>query len=158
MKFGQYHTLRPGQDEAAAAVFLDCSAKDRDDIHTVALLTLESDSLADDAEQWVGTRYYMLRPMCKRCGLLVCKCDPEPPAPVLCVEGYHTYQRPADVGDDWVIYNAARPMPGHKTWTGDFRRGVYYSAVRLCGDPDDEFKDAARFHKRCVELDGHEVV
>ncbi len=66
--------------------------------------------------------------------------------------------RPADVPESWTIYNASRPLPGHKTWTGDFRHGVFFAAVAPEGDPVDEFNDSARFHKQCQSLDGWECV
>lgn len=74
---------------------------------------------------------------------------------VLFIEGYHTTERPADVPETWTIYNAARPLYGHRTWQGPFRHGVFYAAVAPEGDPVDEFGDAPEFRKRNRELDGH---
>ena len=52
-------------------------------------------------------------------------------------------------GQGWYIFNAARPMPCHIAWTGDFIRGIFYGAI----DPKQEC--AAEYIKRCVELNGY---
>ena len=77
---------------------------------------------------------------------------------VLFIEGYHKTERPADIPADWTIYNAPRPLFGHVRWQGDFRHGVFFAAVAPEGDPADEFNDAAEFHKRDRQLDGHECL
>jgi len=77
---------------------------------------------------------------------------------VLFIEGYHEMTRPADIPADWTIYNAPRPLYGHKRWQGDFRHGIFFAAVAPGGDPADEFGDAAEYHKRNRELDGHECL
>ena len=77
---------------------------------------------------------------------------------VLFIEGYHEMIRPADIPADWTIYNAPRPLFGHAHWRGDFRHGIFFAAVAPEGDPADEFGDAAGFHKRNRELDGHVCV
>lgn len=74
---------------------------------------------------------------------------------VLFIEGYHETTRPDDIPADWTIYNAPRPLYGHKRWQGDFRHGVFFAAVAPEGNPADEFNDAAGFHKRNRQLDGH---
>lgn len=33
-----------------------------------------------------------------------------------------------EVPDGWMIVNAPRPLAGEKTWTGQFRHGVFYAA------------------------------
>ena len=75
---------------------------------------------------------------------------------VLFIEGYHEVVRPANIPADWTIYNASRPISGHKCWTGDFRHGIFFAAVAPAGDPADEFGDSDRMHTRNRELDGHE--
>jgi len=77
---------------------------------------------------------------------------------VLFIEGYHATERPADIPADWTIYNAARPLHGHRHWQGHFRHGVFYVAVAPEGDPADEFNDSAEMHKRNRALDGHVCV
>lgn len=77
---------------------------------------------------------------------------------VLFIEGYHEMPRPDDIPMDWVIYNAPRPLYGHKRWLGDFRHGVFFAAVMSEGDIADEFGDAPEFHKRNRQLDGHVCV
>ena len=42
-------------------------------------------------------------------------------------------ERP-DVEQDWLIFNAPRPLYGHKEWQGDFLHGVFYAAVDRHGD------------------------
>jgi len=53
---------------------------------------------------------------------------------------------------NWRVFNAARPIPGTETWTGDFLHGIFYAAI----DPQDP--DADMWEKRCIELDGHLLV
>jgi len=67
---------------------------------------------------------------------------------VLFIEGYND-PRPADIPENWEIYNAARPLCGHKHWQGKFRHGVFFVAI----DPTDKFADG--FRKRTIDLDGH---
>lgn len=50
----------------------------------------------------------------------------------------HPFPRPADIPADWQIWNAPRPLAGHRWWIGDFCRGVHYAAI----DPSQP--DAAR--------------
>ena len=47
-----------------------------------------------------------------------------------------------------VIFNAARPIPGHLTWQADFCHGVFYAAI------DTTQPDAARLARQCIGLDG----
>jgi hypothetical protein len=35
-----------------------------------------------------------------------------------------------EFGDDVRIVNAPRPIAGERTWTGDFRHGVFYAAAK----------------------------
>lgn len=51
----------------------------------------------------------------------------------------------------WYIFNAARPLPGHLTWMGDFYHGCFYAAVNVA----EEY--AASYGRQCVELDGYVV-
>jgi hypothetical protein len=37
--------------------------------------------------------------------------------------------RPADIEASWIIFNAPRPIYGHKDWKGEFKEGVFYAAV-----------------------------
>ena len=77
---------------------------------------------------------------------------------VLFIEGYHATERPADIPESWVIYNAPRPLLGHAHWQGPFRHGVFYAAVAPEGDSVDEFSDAPLMRERNRELDGHVCV
>lgn len=52
---------------------------------------------------------------------------------------------------DWVIFNAPRPLYGDVCWEGDFRHGVFYSAVDSEGDFSDLWID------RNFELDAWEI-
>lgn len=52
----------------------------------------------------------------------------------------------------WRMFNAARPIPGTVTWTGDFFHGVFYAVI----SPDDP--DAEYYERRCIELDGRLLV
>ncbi len=38
-------------------------------------------------------------------------------------------ERPKDIPKDWLIFNAPRPLLGHKEWQGDFRHGIFYAAI-----------------------------
>ena len=77
---------------------------------------------------------------------------------VLFIEDYHEMTRPDDIPETWTIYNAPRPLYGHVRWQGDFRHGIFFAAVAPEGDPADEFNDAAEYHKRNRQLDGHECL
>ncbi len=57
-------------------------------------------------------------------------------------------KRPDDVPEAWPIFNAPRPLYGHKEWQGLFEHGIFYAAV----DPDEY--GAEGFVKRNVSLDG----
>lgn len=46
-----------------------------------------------------------------------------------------------------IIFNAPRPLYGHRTWTGDFLAGIFYAEI----DPAQDY--AADYAKRNVELD-----
>lgn len=52
-----------------------------------------------------------------------------------------------EVGDEWIIFNAPRPLPGHAAWTNTQLGAWFYSAVNPAGE------DAARLLQRCVDLD-----
>jgi len=41
-------------------------------------------------------------------------------------------RRPENIPDNWIVFNAPRPMLGDKDWCGDFHHGIFYAAV----DPD----------------------
>jgi hypothetical protein len=64
----------------------------------------------------------------------------------------HTFavvgNHPENVPKDWLIFNAPRPIYGHKEWTGDFKHGVFYVGI----DPSDEH--AIPFIQRTHDLDG----
>lgn len=53
---------------------------------------------------------------------------------------------------EYVFFNAARPLYGGVTWTGDFRHGVFYAAVNLAHE------GAQREIENNLSLDGHPVV
>ena len=76
---------------------------------------------------------------------------------VLFIEGFHEIPQVIRgyLENGWTVYNAPRPIMGHKTWQGDFRHGVFYAAVAPEGDPVDEFGDTPEFHKRNRQNDGH---
>ncbi len=38
-------------------------------------------------------------------------------------------ERPKDIPEDWLIFNAPRPLLGDKEWTGEFQHGIFYVAV-----------------------------
>lgn len=52
-----------------------------------------------------------------------------------------------DVPANWIVFNAPRPLVGHKTFDGDFVCGRFYAAV----DPSAEF--AADYVRQNLELD-----
>jgi len=54
---------------------------------------------------------------------------------------------PPDLAEGAEIYNAARPLYGHKEWTGEFRHGVFYAAIY----PDRDYAD--EYRRRNLELD-----
>jgi hypothetical protein len=54
-----------------------------------------------------------------------------------------------EVPESWEIWNAARPIPGHKDWTGEFRCGVFYVGI----DPDADYAD--EYRERCQSLDAY---
>ncbi len=58
-------------------------------------------------------------------------------------------KRPADIPQNWLIFNAPRPLCGARCWTGEFRHGIYYAAV----DPADYA--AAVFVRQNDNLDGY---
>lgn len=74
---------------------------------------------------------------------------------VLYIEGFN--EIPDEIRDylerGWTVYNAPRPIMGHKLWQGEFRHGIFYAAV--APDELDEFGDAPTFHKHNQENDGH---
>ena|GEM_PF-2688397 len=41
--------------------------------------------------------------------------------------------RPKDIPENWLIFNAPRPLLGHKEWTGDFYHGRFFVAVDPAG-------------------------
>ena len=75
---------------------------------------------------------------------------------------YTFSERPHQAPAGWRVMNAARPIPGSsifedgryqsKDWTGDFIKGVYYSAI----DPEDEL--AHVWLATCAGLDACELV
>lgn len=56
--------------------------------------------------------------------------------------------RPADIPPGWLIFNAPRPLAGHRTGTGDFRHGIHYAAV------DPTAPDAEQMKRRNTADDG----
>lgn len=62
---------------------------------------------------------------------------------------FHVLAKRPDVPEDWMIFNAPRPLYGTKEWnTGPFLHGVWYAAIA----PDEERKDW--MVERNVSLDG----
>lgn len=59
--------------------------------------------------------------------------------------------RPADVPADWLIFNAPRPLYGHKCWEGEFRSGRHYAAI----DPADSW--GKNYIEETIRLDGYLV-
>lgn len=57
-------------------------------------------------------------------------------------------ERPQDIPESWMIFNAPRPLYGHKEWQGEFEHGVFYVAV----NPDEYGADG--FIKENVRNDG----
>ena len=57
------------------------------------------------------------------------------------------WQRPVNLPEGWEIWNASRPLRGHKEWQGDFVRGIFYAAI----DPD--HADASRYRGDNLSLD-----
>lgn len=57
-------------------------------------------------------------------------------------------KRPDDVPEAWLIFNAPRPLLGHKEWQGEFEHGIFYVAV----NPDEY--GAAGFIERNRSSDG----
>ena len=39
-----------------------------------------------------------------------------------------------DEPDGWLLFNAPRPLYGHREWRGDFVHGVFYAAVNPRGE------------------------
>ena len=71
------------------------------------------------------------------------------PQKIYLIRGWHKLNLnvPDDIPDDWQIWNAARPFPAHRTWQGDFVRGIFYGAI----DPQGDF--GQEYIKRAQELD-----
>jgi hypothetical protein len=59
--------------------------------------------------------------------------------------------RPEDIPSTWLIFNAPRPLYGHKCWEGEFSSGRYYAAI----DPADEW--GKTYIKETIRLDGYLV-
>jgi len=38
-------------------------------------------------------------------------------------------EKPKDIPENWLIFNAPRPLLGDKEWQGDFQHGIFYVAV-----------------------------
>lgn len=57
-------------------------------------------------------------------------------------------KRPDDVPETWPVFNAPRPLYGHREWQGEFEHGVFYAAV----DPDGY--GAEGFIESNISLDG----
>ena len=56
--------------------------------------------------------------------------------------------KPANVPEDWLIFNAPRPLLGDIEWQGDFRHGLFYVAI----DPKGYIPES--WIKRNCDLDG----
>ena len=56
--------------------------------------------------------------------------------------------RPEDVPPNFAVFNAPRPLIGAKTWSGDFRHGIFYAAIDLT------LPGAERCIRDNVSLDG----
>ena len=60
--------------------------------------------------------------------------------------------KPDNVPENATIYNAARPLVGQLTWTGDFYAGVFYAGV------DPSHRLAEEWDARNAELDATVLV
>jgi hypothetical protein len=59
--------------------------------------------------------------------------------------------RPADIPEGWLIFNAPRPLWGQRQWTGEFRHGIFYAAV----DPaEPDTKQLSWMLQQNADLDG----
>jgi len=58
-------------------------------------------------------------------------------------EGMHKLP-PVEVGPDWEIWNAPRPLYGHLSWYGPFLSGLLYSAIDPNGDYAEEYREFNR--------------
>ena len=61
----------------------------------------------------------------------------------------YPFPRPEDIPANWTIWNAVRPLWGHKVWEGEWCRGRHYAAI----DPDEI--NAEYLTKENLSLDGH---
>ncbi len=61
-------------------------------------------------------------------------------------------QHAGAIAPSWIIFNAARPIPGHVTWQGEFLSGVFYAAIDPAGDR------AEYYTQRCVALDAKQLL
>ncbi len=59
-------------------------------------------------------------------------------------------ERPADVPANWTIYNAPRPIYGHREWQGDFACGIFYAAIDPNGEGAEWMHSENRLNKACV--------
>lgn len=60
--------------------------------------------------------------------------------------------RPAQAPAGWEVYNAPRPLAGHTHWQGEFRHGIFYTAI----NPEDgRYSEVLR--QRTADLDGYRV-
>lgn len=57
-------------------------------------------------------------------------------------------RRPENIPDNWIVFNAPRPMLGDKDWCGDFHHGIFYAAV----DPDGYIPE--KWMQKNCDLDG----
>lgn len=57
-------------------------------------------------------------------------------------------KRPSNIPESWVVFNAARPLPGHEYWEGEFHHGIFYAAI------NPEGYNAHNILKSNIALDG----
>ena len=55
--------------------------------------------------------------------------------------------RPANVPECWRVFNAPRPLYGHRTWDGEFVTRLFYAAV----DPNEANAEAHEESNRALE-------
>ena len=57
-------------------------------------------------------------------------------------------ERPKGIPENWLIFNAPRPLLGDEVWDGEFQHGIFYAAI----DPDGYIPES--WIKKNCELDG----
>lgn len=62
---------------------------------------------------------------------------------------FTTAPRPEDIPADWVVFNAPRPIYGHKCWEGEYNAGTFYAAIDMSDKWGEEYL------KETLLLDGY---